>query len=138
MKPTNQDAEQFYQLGLQLLHSDKIEQAIAAFTKAIAIAPDFADAYYYRGELLTMAGRIVEGNTDLQKAKALRSGATHRKSKENVKIGKYNGNRSKASATGSFRRRVPQARTRTSSLKTRYTISSFPTIPWRRKNCGTG
>lgn len=89
MDPKNQEAEQFYQLGLQLLHCEKIHEAVAAFTKAISLDPEFADAFYYRGELLTMTGRIVEGNTDLQKAKALRSG-TGRNRKKNVTVGKYN------------------------------------------------
>lgn len=90
MDPNRREAEQYYQLGLQLLHAENIQEAIAAFTKAIDLDADFADAYYYRGELLIMSDRIVEANADLQKAKALRSGAPRRKTKQKKQIDKYN------------------------------------------------
>ena len=90
MGTLNQEAELCFNSALQMLHAEKYDQAIASFTKAISIDPDFADAYYYRGELLTMNGRIVEGNADLQKAKALRSGVTTKSRKARCKIGKYN------------------------------------------------
>ena len=90
MEILNQEARQYFNSGLQLLHAEKYYEAIAAFTKAISFDPDFADAYQYRGELLTMNGRIVEGNADLQKAKALRSGVTSRRGKKSGKVGKYN------------------------------------------------
>jgi hypothetical protein len=69
-------------------HSEKIEDAIDFFTKAISLDPNFIEAYQCRGDLLTSIGRIVEGNTDLQKAKALRSGKG--KKQKTQKIGKYN------------------------------------------------
>lgn len=90
MDTQNQEAKQHFNSGLQLLRAEQYDAAIASFTKAISIDPDFADAYNYRGELLSMNGRIVEGNADLQKAKALRSGVAPRHRKARGKIGKYN------------------------------------------------
>lgn len=90
MSTLNQEAKQYFDSGLQLLHAEKYNEAIAAFTQAISIDSDYADAYHYRGDLLTMNGRIVEGNADLQKAKALRSGGAARHRKVKDKIGKYN------------------------------------------------
>ena len=90
MSSLNHEAEQCFNCGLQLLHAEKYHEAISFFTKALSIDPDYADAYHYRGELLTMNGRIVEGNSDLQKAKALRSGKRGSRGKPCGKIGKYN------------------------------------------------
>jgi len=72
-----------------LLHTEKYEQAMEFFSKAISLDPEFAEAYRSRGDLLTMSGRIVEGNADLQKAKALRSGKSI-KPKKKANISKFN------------------------------------------------
>jgi tetratricopeptide (TPR) repeat protein len=88
MGSTNQEAELCYRQGLQLRHSEKIEDAIDFFTKAIALDPNFIEAYQCRGDLLTISGHIVEGNTDLQKAKTLRSGKGKKQNTQKIK--KYN------------------------------------------------
>lgn len=88
MGTLNQEADLCYRQGLTLVHVEKYDEAIEFFSKAIALAPDFSEAYHMRGDLLTLSGRIVEGNADLQKAKALRSGSFSKKKSE--KFGKIN------------------------------------------------
>lgn len=73
-----------------MLNAEKYDEAIDFFTKAISLDSDFSEAYHSRGELLTMTGRIVEGNTDLQKAKALRSGKMDKNRKKSRKVEKLN------------------------------------------------
>ncbi len=68
------EALHYNKQGLQLLHADKLVEAIEFFTKAIEVDPDCAEAYLNRGETYQLMNRIVEGNTDIQKAKDLKSG----------------------------------------------------------------
>lgn len=91
MATQNPEAESFYRQGLELLHAEKYTEAIEYFSRAIALNPECAEAYHMRGELLTMSGSIVEGNTDLQRAKTLRSGGMLSGGrKKPAKIGKIN------------------------------------------------
>jgi tetratricopeptide (TPR) repeat protein len=49
------------QLGTALLAEGKVEDAILAYRKALTIAPDFADAHYHLGWVLSENGRVAEG-----------------------------------------------------------------------------
>lgn len=48
--------------------SEKIEQAIEAYTRVISMDPDVAEAYFNRGLLYIYLGRKAEANADLSKA----------------------------------------------------------------------
>jgi len=87
---TRKKAENYNKNGLQLFHDEKFEEAISFFTKAIEIDPTYPEPFHYRGQALTVLGHIVEGNTDLQKAKALRSGQLKKSPKKPPKRLKYN------------------------------------------------
>jgi tetratricopeptide (TPR) repeat protein len=71
---SKEEARHLYKQGLQLLNAERYVEAIEFFTKAIKFDPEFSDAYSNRGELYKLIGRLIEGNTDLETAKSLRSG----------------------------------------------------------------
>ncbi len=70
----NSEAEQCNREGLKLLHAGKHKAAIDFFSKAIALDPTYPDPYHNRGEIQLMLGNVIEGNTDLHKARDLRAG----------------------------------------------------------------
>ena len=45
---------------------DKLEEAIEAYNKALAIKPDYADAYYNMGNALQRARQAGRGDRGLQ------------------------------------------------------------------------
>lgn len=47
---TNKEAEDALAKGLKAYENNKVEAAIKLYTKAIKLDPDFAEAYYNRGE----------------------------------------------------------------------------------------
>lgn len=60
--------------GLKFLQAGKYQDAIESFTRAIELDPSLPDPYHNRGETHLLLNRIVEGNTDIQRAKDIRSG----------------------------------------------------------------
>ena len=70
----NDEAQHYNRQGLQLLHADRLEEAVEFFSKAIELDPEYSEAYLNRGEVCLLLDRVVEGNTDIQKAKDLKSG----------------------------------------------------------------
>lgn len=81
----NKEALYYNKHGLQLLNAQKLDEAIEFFTKAIELDPDYPDPYHNRGEILLMQNRIIEGNTDIHKAKELRSGRLKKKKQKKKK-----------------------------------------------------
>ena len=59
---------------MQLVINGRLAEAIDFFTKAVEIDPCHAPAYHNRGETYLLLDRLIEANTDLKKAKDLRSG----------------------------------------------------------------
>src|SRR5262249_18379528 len=57
--------------GLAASDSGDYTQAIAAFSAALELEPDFADVYYERGSAYLAAGRETEGAADLDEAARL-------------------------------------------------------------------
>ncbi|GAB4341160.1 MAG: hypothetical protein Kow0089_15330 [Desulfobulbaceae bacterium] len=78
----DEKAEHYTKRGLQLVHAGRLQEALELFNKAISVDPYNARAYHNRGETYLMLGRIVEGNTDIQKAKDLRSGKIRNRKRE--------------------------------------------------------
>ena len=74
MVQLDKEAQYYNKQGLQLLNTDRLEEAVEFFTKAIELDPEFSEAYLNRGEVYQLLDRIVESNTDIQKAKELKSG----------------------------------------------------------------
>jgi tetratricopeptide (TPR) repeat protein len=74
IRSVNDKAEYYHKQGLRLFSVGQLQQAVDFFTKAIEIDPQFPDAYLHRGGIFLETNRIVEGNSDIQKAKDLRSG----------------------------------------------------------------
>jgi tetratricopeptide (TPR) repeat protein len=85
----DEEAVHYNKNGLQLFHAQKLDEAIEFFTKAIQIDPSYPDPYQNRGEILLLMGRLVEGNADLHRAKALRSGLMKRRSRAAGPVSKY-------------------------------------------------
>jgi len=75
-------AEDYYKQGMRLFRAGQLKEAVEFYSKAIEIDPQFPDAYHNRGEISLSLNRIIEGNTDIQKAKDLRSGKFRWKSSE--------------------------------------------------------
>jgi tetratricopeptide (TPR) repeat protein len=72
-------AEYYHRHGLRLFAAGRLQEAVEFFTKAIEINPQFPEAYLHRGGIYLETNRIVEGNSDIQKAKDLRSGKIRKK-----------------------------------------------------------
>lgn len=89
----DENAQAYNRQGLRLAQSGKYDEAIDFFTRAIEIDPFFPDPYHNRGQILLLQECFVEGNTDVQKAKDLRSGKLRKKIPERIKskitIGDY-------------------------------------------------
>jgi tetratricopeptide (TPR) repeat protein len=65
---SGQEAKGHYNLGLYHFTEGHIEEAIANFTQAIAINPNFADAYYSRGLVQYAVGYYKKSLADFQTA----------------------------------------------------------------------
>ncbi len=64
-------AEEFFQRGSEFDSQGQSQEAIAEYTQAIQLAPDYVEAYFYRGNLLALEGQPQKGIEDLQKAAAI-------------------------------------------------------------------
>ena len=61
---SNLAAEAFFSIGNLLLAGDKREKAILAYHQSIRLKPDYADAYYYRGEAKYTLGKYESAMAD--------------------------------------------------------------------------
>src|SRR5262245_1733282 len=62
-------------LGMALSRTGRHEDALASFERAIAVAPDFADAHGNRASALMELGRLEEACADYERAVALQPGS---------------------------------------------------------------
>jgi protein O-mannosyl-transferase len=58
----------YYNLGIIYMKQAKIDLAIEAFTRAISLAPNDADALYKRGHLFYFIGEMEKARADIGKA----------------------------------------------------------------------
>ena len=87
MNSLDEKADHYYKQGLHLVHTGRLLEAVKVFTKAIKVDANFAPAYHNRGETYLLLNRIVEGHTDIQRAKDIRSGKSRiRKPEKTVKL----------------------------------------------------
>ena len=64
-KPNKERAETYYNRGLAHSKKGELELAIADYTKAIELKPDFAEAYYNRGGAFLRLGEQERAEADL-------------------------------------------------------------------------
>jgi tetratricopeptide (TPR) repeat protein len=64
-------AEEFFRSGRKLAKQGQSQQAIAEYTRAIELDPNYVEAYFYRGNALALEGQPQKGIEDLQKAAAI-------------------------------------------------------------------
>jgi curved DNA-binding protein CbpA len=69
------DAEAFYNSGVNHASQGKYEEAIADFSRAIRLNPDYVAAYKYRGFVCSQLGFEYRATSDLNKAAELEQGA---------------------------------------------------------------
>ena len=72
-KPNKERAETYYNRGLAHGKKGELELAIADYTKAIELKPDYADAYYNRGGAWLRLGEREKAESDLATARHLGS-----------------------------------------------------------------
>ena len=61
------DAQEYYRQASELDKQGKHQEAIAEYTKAIELDPDYALAYVFRGNALALVGQPQQGIEDIQK-----------------------------------------------------------------------
>jgi len=66
------DADAYYSIGIALQKQNKLEEAIEAYSKALAIKPDYADAYYNMGIALQKQNKLEEAIEAYNKALAIK------------------------------------------------------------------
>ncbi|MEA5580525.1 DnaJ domain-containing protein [Nodularia harveyana UHCC-0300] len=71
------DAETFYNWGVENASQGKYEEAIADFTKAIRLNPNYVEAYKYRGFVCDQLGFEYRASSDLNKAESLERGVSY-------------------------------------------------------------
>ena len=59
-------------MGIALQEQNKLEEAIEAYKKALAIKPDYAEAYYNMGNALKEQGKLEEAIEAYNKALAIK------------------------------------------------------------------
>ena len=67
-KPNKEHAETYYNRGLAHSKKGELELAIADYTKAIELKPDYADAYYRRSKAWLHLGEVEKAKLDMKTA----------------------------------------------------------------------
>lgn len=67
MRPMT-SAKEVFESASQLAGNGKDQEAIAAFTRAIELNPNYAEAYFMRGNGLALIGEPLQGIEDVKKA----------------------------------------------------------------------
>lgn len=62
------NAKEVLQSGRTLVKAGKYQEAIAAFTRAIELDPNYTEAYFLRGNGLALVGQPLQGIEDVKKA----------------------------------------------------------------------
>jgi len=70
-KPNKECAETYYNRGLAHSKKGELELAIADYTKAIALKPDYADAYYRRSKVWLHLGEEEKAKSDMKTASSI-------------------------------------------------------------------
>ncbi|MHC0063107.1 tetratricopeptide repeat protein [Nostoc sp. UIC 10890] len=68
---TMANAEEFFRSGRNFDRQGQSQQAIAEYTRAIELDPNYAEAYVFRGNVLPLEGQPQKGIEDAQKAIAI-------------------------------------------------------------------
>jgi tetratricopeptide (TPR) repeat protein len=68
-------AETYYNRGLAHSKKGELDKAIADYTKAIELKPDYADAYYNRGGAWLRLGEREKAKSDMATAREMGSDA---------------------------------------------------------------
>ncbi|MDF2388390.1 tetratricopeptide repeat protein [Nostoc ellipsosporum NOK] len=61
-------AKEFFRRAREFDGQGQSQQAIAEYTRAIELDPNYAEAYAFRGNVLALAGQPQKGIEDAQKA----------------------------------------------------------------------
>ena len=64
-------AEEFFRRGREFDRLGQSQEAIAEYTRAIEVDPNYAAAYFFRGNVLALEGQPQKGIEDAQKAAAI-------------------------------------------------------------------
>jgi tetratricopeptide (TPR) repeat protein len=64
---TVKNPDVFFNMGVNFLNANQPEDAIAYFTKAIALDPAYVDGYFRRGFAYVQVGKLTEAKQDLHK-----------------------------------------------------------------------
>lgn len=64
-------AEEFYERGSEFDSQGQHQEAIAMYTQALQLDPDYVEAYFYRSNALALVGEPQKGIEDAQKATAI-------------------------------------------------------------------
>lgn len=68
---TMANAEEFFRSGRNFDKQGQSQEAIAEYTRAIELDPNYAEAYFYRGNTLALERQPQKGIEDFQKAAAI-------------------------------------------------------------------
>ncbi len=63
--------QEFYQRGSEFDSQGQHQEAIAMYTQAIQLDPNYVEAYFYRSNALALEGQPQKGIEDAQKAMAI-------------------------------------------------------------------
>lgn len=72
IKTKSSNGEGYYNLGVEHVQAGRHREAIEAFSAAIRVNPQYAEAYRYRGFVYSLMGLELSAEADLTKAKAFR------------------------------------------------------------------